>query len=75
MTLDTRHSGKRWSLPTNDSGRIETWEAVQIAVLMDIRDELQRLNNVLHCPNFTSIPNTLGAIRRNTSKPKKVKRQ
>lgn len=36
----------------------------QIAVLMDIRDELQRLNSLLHCHNFTSLPATVRTISR-----------
>jgi hypothetical protein len=31
---------------------------------MDIRAELQTLNRLLHCPNFTGIPQTLRSIRR-----------
>jgi hypothetical protein len=41
-----------------------TWEQVGIEVLMDIRSELQTLNRLLHCPNFTGIPQTLRSIRR-----------
>lgn len=37
---------------------------IQAAVLMDIRDELQKLNALLHCHNFTGIPTTLRSIRR-----------
>jgi hypothetical protein len=36
----------------------------KLAVLMDIRDELKRLNQLLHCHNFTGIPMTLRSIRR-----------
>lgn len=38
---------------------------------MDIRDELQKLNALLGCHNFTAIPNVLRGIRRNTAKPRK----
>lgn len=41
---------------------------VNAALLMDIRDELKRLNGVLHCPNFLAIPFKLDAIKRNTTK-------
>jgi hypothetical protein len=37
---------------------------------MDIREELQRLNRLLHCQNFTAIPSELRKIARNTAKPK-----
>ena len=63
-----------WSLPTSDDGKtIATWEAARLAVLMDIRDELQDLNRLLRCPNFLSIPAKLKQISRNTAKPRKAK--
>jgi hypothetical protein len=40
-----------WDLSATPSGGIKTWDAVHIAVLMDIRDELQALNRVMQCPN------------------------
>ena len=70
---DKRHKNKDWALPTNESGQIETWQAVEIAVLMDIRDGLQQLNSTLRCPNFLAIPRTLYAIRRNTAKKRKAR--
>lgn len=60
-----RHKDVNWNLP---EGFIETWEQANTAVLMDIRDELKRLNGLFHCLNFMSIPNKLDAIRRNTAK-------
>jgi hypothetical protein len=38
---------------------------------MDIRDELQKLNALLHCSNFRNIPAKLERIARNTTKKKK----
>lgn len=49
-----------WNLP---EGSEFYWSHVQIAVLMDIRDELKRLNSLLHCHNFTGIPHVLRGIR------------
>ncbi len=43
-----------------------------MALLMDIRDELKKLNALFHCPNFTAIPQNLNAIRRNTTKKRKA---
>lgn len=64
---DTRHKNKVWGLTeTPDVG------LAQLGLLMDIRDELQRLNSLLHCPNFTSIPAKLDRIVKNTAKPRKV---
>lgn len=41
-----RHKNKQWSLP---EGQVKTWEQAGIALLMDIRDELQQLNRLLNC--------------------------
>jgi hypothetical protein len=43
------------------------WLHVQVALLMDVRDELQKLNALLHCHNFTGMPETLRQVRRNTA--------
>lgn len=59
-----------WSLPE----KAASWEKTQAAILMDIRDELQRLNELLHCVNFTSIPSKLEQIKLNTTKPKARKK-
>lgn len=39
-----------------------SYEAPKLAVLMDIRDELQTLNRLLGCPNFTAVPTILREI-------------
>lgn len=62
---DTRKKNFNWKLSAKNSYPDST-----LAVLMDIRDELQELNRTLACPNFTSIPTKLAAIQRNTAKPK-----
>ena len=63
-----------WNLPLGSDGRsVETWEQACLAVLMDVRDELKRLNAALYCPNFQHIPRTLREIKRNTTKRKKAK--
>lgn len=56
-----------WNLPD----QMQTWEQVMTAVLMDIRDELKRLNSHLRCPNFMEIPQTLRKIKTNTTKPRR----
>lgn len=66
-----RHSnriGVDWQTHT---GNDFTWEQVSVEVLMDIRDELRRLNRLLHCPNFVAIPAKLDALRRKTPAKKK----
>lgn len=59
-----------WTVWVNDDG---TWNdmKVQIALLNDIRQELKRLNDVLHCPNFLEIPSILRAVKKNTTKKKR----
>jgi hypothetical protein len=59
MAIDHRRKNVKWTLPEGC-----TWDHVKAAVLMDIRDELQTLNRLLGCPNFTGIPETLRQIRR-----------
>jgi hypothetical protein len=61
-----------WDL-ANENGNIGSWEHVAIAVLMDIRDELRRINRTLGCSNFQGIPTTLRSIR--TAMPTKRERR
>jgi hypothetical protein len=74
VSPDTRHKDAAW-IVTNSEGQVVSWEQVQVAVLMDLRDELKRLNALLHCSNFTAIPNILRAVRSNTAKPRKPARR
>ena len=60
-----------WNL-TNADGKTLSWDKVPIAVLMDIRRELRRLNATLACSNFLSIPRSLRAIKANTERKKKA---
>lgn len=64
-----RHPNATWDLPDN-----MTWDIVNIAVLMDIRDEMQKLNRIFHCSNFLEIPHILRTIKRNTNKPRRRKK-
>lgn len=64
-----RHKNSNWTLP---DGPLE-YAAASLAVLMDIRDELQTLNSVFRCRNFQDIPGILRTIRGNTSRIKKDK--
>lgn len=66
---ETRHKDSVWDI-SNDRGQAASWATVQVAVLMDIRDELKRLNNLLHCDNFQRIPRKLDRISHNTAKPR-----
>jgi len=64
-----RHKNTDWCL-TDGS---QTYEAASLAVLMDIRDELQTLNGWFRCCNFQEINGILRTIRGNTSRIKKEK--
>jgi hypothetical protein len=55
--------GKDAAWNVYDSDGSTSWDKVEIIVLMDIRDELKKLNALLHCENFISIPRTLKGIR------------
>ena len=67
-----RRKNTEWSLP--DLGETVTVDQAQLAVLMDIRDELQRLNALFNCSNFLAIPHTLRAIEKNTRPKRKRSR-
>jgi hypothetical protein len=68
MGRQARKINADWDTKDNHS-----YEAVQLEVLMDIRSQLQRLNNLLHCHNFVDIPKKLERIARHTVKPKRRK--
>jgi hypothetical protein len=55
---DTRHKNGNWTIEANARNEL-SWEAVQVAVLMDIRDELQTVNRLLNCHR---IPRALDAM-------------
>lgn len=66
-----RFKDQNWALPkAADGAHIQSWEGVQVAVLMDIRDELKQLNGVFACSNFQNILRVLKRISANTAKPK-----
>ena len=70
---ETRHKDSRWIVSdSQDSSNVSSWDQIQCAILMDIRDELQRLNRLLHCGNFQAIPRHLSRIQLNTNRKKKV---
>jgi hypothetical protein len=54
----------------------------QLAILMDLRDEMkgirremESLNRLLHCKNFTGVPNSLRKIRAAVEAPKPKKKK
>lgn len=74
MAKDQRHKDADWVFPTTDKGAIEEWQYVGIAVMMDVRDELKKLNALLHCHNTVAIPEILRGIKRNTANLPKAKK-
>jgi hypothetical protein len=68
---DQRRANVNWVVCS--VGANPTFDGAQLAVLMDIRDELQGIRALLNCSNCLEIPRTLRAIRANTSRIKKEK--
>lgn len=59
-----RRKDVNWNIP---EGTPTTNEAM-LAVMMDLRDELKKLNTLLHCWRFIEIPSTLKRIDRRMAK-------
>ncbi|WP_448043766.1 hypothetical protein [Bradyrhizobium liaoningense] len=55
MATTSRHKNANWTLPTSGV----SYAGAQLAVLMDIRDELQAINRALGCYR---IPRALDAM-------------
>jgi hypothetical protein len=74
--LAGRYEGRDidWQIWIGDDGTFRI-DQITVMVLMDIRQELRRLNRLLHCENFTAVPSTLSRIAANTKpKPKRKRR-
>ena len=72
MAVDRRRKNVNWNVSDESGNWYQgSYGGASLAVLMDIRDELQTLNQLLACRNFTGIPATLRAIQRNTKKEPK----
>jgi len=77
---ETRYKDRNWTVVLNSDGKTISRDNVQLALQMDIRDELRlltgemcKLNKLLHCSNFVEIPHILRKIRANTTKPRTPK--
>ena len=62
-----------WALNQTLDGKFEEGQA-KLGVLMDIRDELRKVNQLLSCRNFMNIPYKLDRISANTHRVKRKKR-
>ena len=62
-----------WTLPSyNTKTKTISNDDAKLAVLMDIRHQLVKLNSLLHCQNFQDIPKHLKKMAvRKKRKPKK----
>lgn len=65
-----------WDITTHVTMNIDGSESIDseratMAVLFVIRDELKKLNALLHCHNAVDIPRKLDKIVKNTTKPKR----
>lgn len=65
-----RHKNVTWNLSDSPGT-----DGAMLAALMDIRDELQRLNALLHCPHFQDVPHKLDRLVVNTKKRKYRRRK
>lgn len=50
---DTRRKNVQWNLPDGSTDKPFRWEHPQIAVLMDIRDHLSSIENLMRCHNVS----------------------
>jgi hypothetical protein len=66
---DLRRKDTSWAV-ADENGKCLGVDYAQLAVLMDIRDELQKLNARLSCHETLAIPRYLRRIARNTAKPR-----
>lgn len=74
-----RLKNEQWDLselPGRSAGGGRTYSnsTIQLALLMDIRDELQQLNRLLGCDNFQAIPDILRGIRRKLPQKRRKRR-
>jgi hypothetical protein len=72
VSTDTRKRNVSWRINTSPEGYVSQMDA-HLAVLMDLRDELQAMRRRLDCYETIQIPGILREIRRNTAKPRKRK--
>jgi hypothetical protein len=66
---DRRAKNANWTV-RGEFDESTSFPGAQLAVLMDIRDELQELNRRMACSDLLALPKLLRAIKDNTEKPK-----
>lgn len=74
--IDRRKKDVNWNVADNTGATYSNLrDGCAVAVLMDIRDELKRLNELLHCLNFQAIPHKLDRIAHNTHKNRRRRKK
>lgn len=66
-----RYKDVNWNLYGNDGDKLVDNVNIKIALMMDIRDRLDRVLRVLECSNTADIPCILRRIARNTAKKRR----
>jgi hypothetical protein len=66
--LDWNVGNLDWNVGERDAQSRPTYDQIKVSLLLDIRDELQKLNALLHCTNFQRIPTKLDSIRAATNR-------
>lgn len=61
-----QHYGKDWT-HWRDEDQAFTRDRVACILLQEVRDELKRLNALLHCSNFLRVPHHLREIAADTT--------
>lgn len=69
-----RLKNRTWNLNCNESDLTFAQFHIVVALLMDIRDELQAIRARLDCHETRAIPRYRRRISANTAKPKRKKR-
>ena len=65
---DTRFKDQTFDLSGEKSGHIRSWDAVAIAALYDLRDELRRINELLGCYKIQRMFQTINRLDRRLQK-------
>ena len=73
QSMNYRNKNADWELYPLANGNFSL-DAVKCALLMDIRDELRSLNELLGCDNFRAVPKRLSRIEANTRRPKRERK-
>lgn len=63
-----KHKDVDWTLPTSQTGALTDWQKVEVAVLMDIRDQLRELNETLRCYRVRRMCDDVNRIDRRLAK-------